>query len=183
MFVAENGKVSSRFVGCFGVMLAIAVGIGCSSDPPAAAGATGGGSNGQGGSTSATGGMDNDGSSGLDAPDWAAACEAVTPPAPPCPCICRNCAEVTARCFGNPDCQPIVDCAQRTGCRSSAECLGSCTAEIAAHMAGVNLALNFQGCFNPMCASVCILPDASSDSSDGAGGAPANDAAGEAGAD
>lgn len=179
MFVAENnGKTYSRFVGCFGVMLAIVVGIGCSSDEPVAAGATlEGGSKGQGGSTSTAGSTDGDGSSAPDAaasaPDaaaWSDQCRAVTPPAPNCPCLCRECAEVTALCFGSSDCPPIIDCAQRTGCRSSVECLDACGPEIAAHMAGIIPAQNFRSCLTMNCAAACVLPDASTDSSDGTDG-------------
>lgn len=166
MLVIEKGEAPSRFVACLGLVLAIVAGSGCSSeDRPVDVGPTlDGGSDVQDGSTSGTVSAD----ASLDAAGWVAACRAVTPPAPDCPCICRSCAQVTALCFGSTDCPPIVECVQRTACRSSAECLGACASQIAAHMAGVVLAQNFQSCFNPMCAALCILPDASTDARDGA---------------
>jgi hypothetical protein len=88
--------------------------------------------------------------------DAQAACNTLTPAGLDCSCICRECTEVATLCYGSPDCPPIVQCVQRTGCHSNAECLDACATEIAAHVAGVTLAQNFGGCFTPKCGSVCL---------------------------
>jgi hypothetical protein len=174
MFVTDSAGPCSKFFGRFCFVLAIVAGSGCSSEDRPAVVSTNSdsGSDGQGGSTTttttSTGGTDGDGASEADVAGWAATCRALTPPAPECPCICRECAEVTARCFASPDCPPILECVQRTGCRSNVECIGPCGAEIAVHMPGIFLAQNFRACFNPNCSAVCVLPDASTVSSDGA---------------
>ncbi|HEY8944739.1 MAG TPA: hypothetical protein VIM73_10775, partial [Polyangiaceae bacterium] len=68
--------------------------------------------------------------------DTQAGCDAMTPPGLDCSCICRECTEVATLCYSSPDCPPIVECVQRTGCRSNAECLDACASEIADHVAG-----------------------------------------------
>jgi hypothetical protein len=134
MSVVEERRGSPVWMMFFGFMLAAAA-TGCTSDDePPTASTSDGGSNTQ------------------------AECDALTPPALACPCICRECTEVATLCFNSPDCPPVVECAQRSGCRSNAECLEACGAEIAAHEAGVSLAQNFGACFGPKCGSACTPP-------------------------
>jgi hypothetical protein len=109
-----------------------------------------------------------DDSTGPDAPGdadpWFAACEAVTPPAPNCSCLCEQCAEVTANCYKDPDCTAIVTCAAQTGCRTTSECLAVCGTVITMHAAGLTAAQAFAGCFGPKCGSACSVPrDGSAD--------------------
>lgn len=142
MSVVEVRGVFPVWVMCFGFLLAAAA-TGCASDdqkPTTSADQTPSAS-------TVDGGLDPQ-----------AECDALTPPTLDCSCICRECTEVATLCYNNPDCPPIIQCVQRSGCRSNAECLEACATVIAAHGAGVTLAENFGGCFTPKCESVCVRP-------------------------